>query len=200
MRFSASLCAALILATSTAPSAVLAQDYSQFSDAALDKELAAKADVQLYVMAPMRDGVRLATHVYRPKGATGPLPTILIKTPYNEMPYKAGTTRNALDAIKHGYALVLQNERGRYYSEGEWEILGHPQTDGYDTLTWIAKQSWSNGKVGTRGCSAACRATCSSCGCTASTIRCALSRPRARTPRPSPAWPNTMTWRPRSPR
>jgi uncharacterized protein len=108
----------------------MAQDYSQFSDAALDKELAAKADVQLYVMVPMRDGVRLATHVYRPKGVTGPLPTILIKTPYNEMPYKAGTTRNALDAIKHGYALVLQNERGRYYSEGEWEILGHPQTDG----------------------------------------------------------------------
>ena len=153
MRFSASLCAALILATSTAPSAVLAQDYSQFSDAALDRELAAKADVQLYVMVPMRDGVRLATHVYRPKGATGPLPTILIKTPYNEMPYKAASTRNALDAIKHGYALVLQNERGRYYSEGEWEILGRPQTDGYDTLTWIAKQSWSNGKVGTRGCS-----------------------------------------------
>ena len=107
----------------------------------------------MVVRVPMRDGVRLATHVYRPKGATGPLPTILIKTPYNEMPYKAASTRNALDAIKHGYALVLQNERGRYYSEGEWEILGHPQTDGYDTLTWIAKQSWSNGKVGTRGCS-----------------------------------------------
>lgn len=153
MRFSASLCAALILATATAPSAALAQDYSQYSDAALERELALKADVDMYVMVPMRDGVRLATNVYRPKGATGPLPTIFIKTPYNELPYKAASARNALEAVKRGYALVLQNERGRYYSEGEWEILGHPQTDGYDTLTWIAAQSWSNGKVGTRGCS-----------------------------------------------
>ena len=42
---------------------------------------------------------------------------------------------------------------GRYFSEGKWEILGRPQTDGYDALTWIAKQPWSNGKVGTLGCS-----------------------------------------------
>ena len=44
----------------------------------------------------------------------------------------------------------MQNERGRYFSEGEYEILGYPQTDGYDALTWIAAQPWSNGKVGTR--------------------------------------------------
>lgn len=151
MRFTAGLCTALVLSTMT--SAVQAQDYSQYSDAALERELAAKADVQMYEMAPMRDGVRLATNVYRPKGATGPLPTILIKTPYNELAYKPRAARDALNAIKHGYALVLQNERGRFHSEGEWEILGKPQTDGYDTLTWIAKQPWSNGKVGTLGCS-----------------------------------------------
>ena len=48
---------------------------------------------------------------------------------------------------------MVQNERGRYYSEGEWEILGKPRTDGYDSLTWIADQPWSNGRVATWGCS-----------------------------------------------
>jgi len=49
--------------------------------------------------------------------------------------------------------VIYQNERGRYFSEGTFEILGHPRTDGYDALTWIANQSWSNKKVGTFGCS-----------------------------------------------
>ncbi len=61
--------------------------------------------------------------------------------------------RSALEAVKRGYAYVYQNERGRYFSEGEWDILGPPKTDGYDALTWIAEQPWSNGKVGTIGCS-----------------------------------------------
>jgi predicted acyl esterase len=55
--------------------------------------------------------------------------------------------------VKGGYAYVVQNERGRYFSEGEWDILGPPKTDGYDALTWIAGEPWSNGKVGTLGCS-----------------------------------------------
>src|SRR5690606_12838177 len=45
------------------------------------------------------------------------------------------------------------NERGRYFSEGEWDVLGVPLTDGYDAFEWMSKQSWSNGKVGTIGCS-----------------------------------------------
>src|SRR3546814_4337866 len=49
--------------------------------------------------------------------------------------------------------LIVQNERGRYFSQGDYEILGYPQTDGYDALSWIAEQPWSNGKVGTLGCS-----------------------------------------------
>jgi putative CocE/NonD family hydrolase len=58
-----------------------------------------------------------------------------------------------LQAVQRGYAYIVQNERGRYFSEGEWDILGPPKTDGYDMLTWIADQPWSNGKVGTIGCS-----------------------------------------------
>ena len=101
----------------------------------------------------MRDGVGLATDVYTPKNAKGPLPTILWKTPYNEHRLRGSTLRYAVEAVKRGYVFVLQNERGRYFSEGKWEILGRPQTDGYDTLSWIAAQDWSNHKVGTLGCS-----------------------------------------------
>ena len=59
----------------------------------------------------------------------------------------------ALATVKRGYAYVVQNERGRYFSEGEWDILGVPLTDGYDAFSWMKDQSWSNGKIGTFGCS-----------------------------------------------
>ncbi len=105
------------------------------------------------VMVPMRDGVRLATDVYRPKDAEGPLATVFWRTPYNF--HQLGGTRLlfALESVERGFAFVVQNERGKFHSEGEWEILGFPRTDGYDALSWIAEQPWSNGKVGTIGCS-----------------------------------------------
>jgi putative CocE/NonD family hydrolase len=61
--------------------------------------------------------------------------------------------QTALEAVKRGYAYVVQNERGRFFSEGEWDILGTPLTDGYDAFTWMAAQPWSNQKIGTIGCS-----------------------------------------------
>ena len=65
-----------------------------------------------------------------------------------------GGRPDGVQVIVHkGYAYIGQNERGRYFSEGEFEILGYPRTDGYDALTWIADQPWSNRKVGTLGCS-----------------------------------------------
>lgn len=149
-RFVAAVVAGVI---AMAPMAASAQDYGRYSDAAAQTELGRIAIVDMAVMAPMRDGIGLATNVYRPKDAKGPLPTILWKTPYNELAYSPRTTRNALTWVSRGYAFVVQNERGRYFSEGEYEILGYPQTDGYDSLTWIAAQPWSNGKVGTLGCS-----------------------------------------------
>ena len=48
---------------------------------------------------------------------------------------------------------MVQNERGKFHSEGKWELLGFPRTDGYDALDWISEQPWSNGRVGTIGCS-----------------------------------------------
>jgi uncharacterized protein len=105
------------------------------------------------VMVPMRDGVRLATDIYRPKDADGKVPLIFVKTPYDFNEIAGPTLQWAYEAVKRGYAVAVQNERGRYYSEGEWEILGNPRTDGYDALTWFARQPWSNGNVGTLGCS-----------------------------------------------
>ncbi|MGB5247121.1 MAG: CocE/NonD family hydrolase, partial [Woeseia sp.] len=105
------------------------------------------------VMMPMRDGVRLATDIYRPKNAKGKVPIVFIKTPYDFNEIGGASLQWAYEAVSRGYAVVIQNERGRYYSEGEWELLGNPRTDGYDALTWLAQQEWTNGNIGTVGCS-----------------------------------------------
>jgi putative CocE/NonD family hydrolase len=121
------------------------------------KKLQAIAVVDQKVMMPMRDGVRLATDIFRPK-TDKPVPVIFSRTPYNFNSWGNGEPRNgtyqqALDAVSHGYAYVVQNERGRFFSEGEWDILGTPVTDGYDAFSWLTKQAWCNGKIGTLGCS-----------------------------------------------
>jgi len=109
------------------------------------------------VMMPMRDGIRLATDIYRPKGSAK-VPVVLSRTPYNFNTWIDGEMRTrtleaAIDAVQRGYAYVVQNERGRFFSEGEWDILGTPLTDGYDAFEWLSKQPWSNGKIGVIGCS-----------------------------------------------
>lgn len=124
---------------------------------AILKELESIAIIDQKVMMPMRDGVRLATDIYRPK-TDQKVPIVFSKTPYNFNTWKDGelstrTLERALEVVKRGYAYVVQNERGRYFSEGEWDILGTPTTDGYDAFTWMKNQSWSNGKIGTLGCS-----------------------------------------------
>jgi len=130
-----------------------AQDYSKYSEDALKKILEEIATVETKVLMPMRDGVGLSTDIYRPKNVSGPVPTIFVRTPYNMNVPSARTLRNIVTAVSKGYAYILQNERGRYFSEGKFEILGYPRTDGYDAMDWISSQSWSNDKVGTIGCS-----------------------------------------------
>ena len=97
----------------------------------------------------MRDGVHLATDVFLP-AASGRWPAILIRTPYsrhspNIRPYRAFLT--------HGYALVVQDLRGIYGSEGKFGFISQEGPDGNDTINWIANQPWSNGRVAMAGSS-----------------------------------------------
>lgn len=109
------------------------------------------------VMMPMRDGIRLATDIYRPK-TDQKVPVIFSKTPYNFNTWGDGEMRTrgletAYEYVKRGYAYAVQNERGRFFSEGDWDILGTPVTDGYDAMEWFSKQAWCNGKIAPIGCS-----------------------------------------------
>lgn len=125
---------------------------------AIEKELQSIAIVERKLMIPMRDGVRIATDVYRPKDTSKKYATIFVRTPYNFNYWDIRNSAprdlsNELEAVKRGYAFVEMNERGRFFSEGNYDILGPPLTDGVDEFNWISKQTWSNGKVGTIGCS-----------------------------------------------
>jgi putative CocE/NonD family hydrolase len=125
---------------------------------AIEAELQSIAVVERKVMVPMRDGKRMQADVYRPKDASKKYPIILSRTPYNFnwWDVRLGAPRDmstVLDAVKRGYAYIIMNERGRFFSEGNYDILGPPTTDGDDALTWMSSQPWSNKKVGAIGCS-----------------------------------------------
>ena len=125
---------------------------------AIEKELESVAIIDRKVMIPMRDGKRMAADIYRPKDESKKYGAIFVRTPYNfnYWDIALGAPRNMgaeLNAVKRGYAYVEINERGQFFSEGNYDILGPPLSDGYDEFSWIAAQPWSNGKVGTIGCS-----------------------------------------------
>ncbi len=105
------------------------------------------------VMVTARDGVRLATDVYRPErsgSSNGRFPTIVERTVYNKDSIADNLTNYF---VPRGYVVVLQDVRGRYRSEGTWRPIRDDGPDGADLLKWIAAQPWSNGKVGTVGTS-----------------------------------------------
>ena len=102
------------------------------------------------VMVPMRDGVRLATDVYLPP-AVGRLPAVLVRLPYDKCARYTFMPQIAPYVMERGYALVVQDVRGKFRSEGETMPFAHEIEDGYDTLEWIAAQPWSDGAVGMWG-------------------------------------------------
>jgi putative CocE/NonD family hydrolase len=125
---------------------------------AKEKELEAIAIIDRKVMVTMSDGKKMAADIYRPKDTSKKVPIIFVRTPYN---FNYWDVRNGvpadmtqqLEAVKRGYAYVEMNERGHFFSEGNYDILGPPLTDGTDEITWMSTQPWANGKVGTIGCS-----------------------------------------------
>ena len=99
------------------------------------------------VMMPMRDGTRLAANIYKPN-SDGAFPVILTRTPYG----KPGEQwEEAKRYIAAGFAMVVQDCRGRGDSEGKWDPFRHDPEDGFDTQEWVGAQSWCNGKIGTSG-------------------------------------------------
>ena len=108
--------------------------------------------VERSVMVPMRDGVRLATDIYRPKDLDGALPTVLIRTPYNKGANPNGDA-SAMFFASHGYAVAVQDVRGKFASEGQFRVYEGDTTDWTDAFNWIGTQPWSTGKIGTYGCS-----------------------------------------------
>ena len=104
------------------------------------------------IMVPMRDGVKLATDVYRP-AEERPVPVLLARLPYNkDRPFEV--LAFPLDRlIQAGYAVVLQDMRGRYSSEGEFTRIRDESRDGVDTIDWITRQPWAGGPVGMFGAS-----------------------------------------------
>lgn len=115
------------------------------------------------VMVPMRDGARLATDVFLPEGA-GPWPVLLERTPYDKRAARANEYTRAHPEIfgreelagfftAAGFAVVFQDCRGRYGSEGTFVKYRAEAEDGYDTLAWLVRQPWCDGAIGTMGMS-----------------------------------------------
>ena len=132
----------------------------------------AEADYEVQVtsdiMVHMRDGIGLATDVYRParggRAAPGRFPVILERTPYGKT-VDSRSERTAADPkprsraevaaffVRRGYVVIYQDCRGRYGSEGEFVKYLSDGLDGYDTCAWIVEQPWCDGKIGTMGLS-----------------------------------------------
>ena len=117
------------------------------ADTLLSKPLY-EVTVDANVKVPMRDGLKLATDIYRPQGE-GTFPVILVRTPYKK-------EMNELQGrffARRGYVYAVQDCRGRFSSPGEWEPFVDEAQDGYDAVEWLAVQPWSSGKVGMIGAS-----------------------------------------------
>lgn len=113
-------------------------------------ELRQPFDLRINVPVPMRDGVNLSTDIYLPK-SEGPFPTLLVRTIYdNQTPHLIEAAERF---VASGYAVVMQDCRGRFDSDGEWQPYVNEAHDGYDTQEWIGSQFWCDGNIGTFGTS-----------------------------------------------
>ncbi|MDH4383341.1 MAG: CocE/NonD family hydrolase [Gammaproteobacteria bacterium] len=109
--------------------------------------------IEKHLQVPMRDGVLLATDVYRPAGA-GPFPVVMMRLPYNkEQPVLLFLAGDILRVAQAGYAVVVQDCRGTWASEGEFSPYFQEAEDGADAIAWAAAQAWSTGAVGMMGAS-----------------------------------------------
>jgi uncharacterized protein len=106
-----------------------------------------KAKTEKGAKVKMRDGVELAADISRPADE-GKYPAILVRTPYGR---QRMTVFEGEWWARRGYVYIAQDVRGRNDSDGEWNPFFNERKDGYDTIDWIIKQPWSDGKVGMTG-------------------------------------------------
>jgi putative CocE/NonD family hydrolase len=103
------------------------------------------------VAVRMRDGTVLRADVYRPDGET-PVPVVVCRVPYDRShPLVPSAALDPERAVEKGFAVVCQDTRGRYGSEGRFRPFADDAQDGYDTVEWAAAQPWSSGAVGMAG-------------------------------------------------
>lgn len=100
----------------------------------------------------MRDGVTLRANVFRPQG-DGPWPTLLARTPYGKDLAQVVSWLDPVQTARRGFLVVIQDTRGRYTSDGEWDPFRFERDDGYDTVEWAAALPGSIGHVGMYGAS-----------------------------------------------
>ncbi|MBU1023090.1 CocE/NonD family hydrolase [bacterium] len=105
-------------------------------------------EIRLDIKVPMRDGIKLSTDLYLPKG-NGPFPVVITRTPYgNNDEMRA---ERLLYMARRGFACAFQDCRGRFDSDGEWEPFRTERHDGFDTIQWLSEQKFCNGSVGVTG-------------------------------------------------
>ena len=109
-----------------------------------------KFKIDKYVPIPMRDGVKLFADIYKPP-VEDQYPVILIRSPYGIREYYTYMLAYGKYWAKKGYIFIAQDVRGKWRSEGEFEPMVNESQDGYDTLDWIASQSWCDGNIGMMG-------------------------------------------------
>lgn len=153
IRTSASRCAAaLTLGFLAAGSAMISPAEAQVEPTRTPALSSAQAPVRPYILdwdarIPMRDGIALSGRIYRPAQGEGPWPVVFHMTPYNaDRLHETGKYFAA-----HGYVFAAIDSRGRGNSEGEQITWVREGVDGYDAMTWLAAQPWSNGQIASEG-------------------------------------------------
>ncbi len=108
--------------------------------------------VDFDVPAKMRDGTILRANVYRPAGE-GKWPVLLTRLPYGKDFPIGSSVIDPNQVARRGYVVIVQDTRGRWTSEGEWEPFRNEAVDGFDTIQWASQLAYSNGSVGMYGVS-----------------------------------------------
>src|SRR2546426_2752141 len=115
-------------------------------------QMGQQISVEFDVPARMRDGTTLRANIYRPSGE-GQWPVLLTRLPYGKDFLLGTSIMDPAQVARRGYVVIIQDTRGRFASEGEWDPMRNEALDGVDTIEWASKLPYSDGNVGMYGAS-----------------------------------------------